>query len=79
MFASYFLGQKHYPIPYNTRKFLAYIGGAIALFYLGSSIAVESKVTQFFISNSLIFGYVFFVFLVEQKRFLGSFLGERTF
>jgi O-antigen/teichoic acid export membrane protein len=79
MIASYILGQKYYPIPYNTRKFLAYIGGAIALFYLGSSIAVDSKVTQFFISNSLIFGYVFFVFLVEQKRFLGSFLGERTF
>ena len=79
MFTSYILGQKYYPIPYNTRKFLAYIGGAIALFYLGSSIAVDSKVTQFFISNSLIFGYVFFVFLVEQKRFLGSFLGERTF
>ena len=79
MFASYILGQKYYPIPYNTRKFLTYIGGAIALFYLGSFIAVDSKVTQFFISNSLIFGYVFFVFLVEQKRFLVSFLGERTF
>ena len=79
MFASYILGQKYYPIPYNTRKFLAYIGGALALFYLGSSIAVDSKVGQFFITNSLILGYVLFVFLVEQKRFLGSFLGERTF
>jgi len=79
MIASYILGQKYYPIPYNTRKFLVYIGGAIALFYLGSSIAVDSKVTNFFIANSLIFGYVFFVFLVEQKRFLQSFLGERTF
>ncbi len=79
MFASYILGQKYYPIPYNTRKFLAYIGSAIALFYLGSSITVDSKVTQFFISNCLIFGYVIFVFLVEQKRFLGSILGERTF
>jgi O-antigen/teichoic acid export membrane protein len=79
MLTSYILGQKYYPIPYNTRKFLAYTGGAIALFYIGTSIDVESKVTQFFISNSLIFGYVFFVFLVEQKRFLGSFLGERTF
>ncbi|MBU3660218.1 MAG: polysaccharide biosynthesis protein [Flavobacteriales bacterium] len=79
MIVSYLLGQKYYPIPYNTRKFLAYIGGAIALFYFGSYLSVDSKVTNFFISNSLIFGYLLFVFLVEQKRFLNGIFGERTF
>lgn len=79
MIVSYLLGQKYYPIPYNTRKFIAYIGGAIALFYFGSYLSVDSKVTNFFISNSLIFGYLLFVFLVEQKRFLNGIFGERTF
>jgi O-antigen/teichoic acid export membrane protein len=79
MFASYFLGQKYFPIPYNTRKFVAYIGGAIALFYLGSYPIFDSKASQFIVSNSFILGYIFLIFLIEQKRFLHRILGERTF
>jgi hypothetical protein len=79
MLASYFLGQKYFPIPYNTRKFVAYIGGAIALFYLGSYPIFDSKASQFIVSNSFILGYIFLIFLIEQKRFLHRILGERTF
>jgi O-antigen/teichoic acid export membrane protein len=34
MVLSYFLGQKYYKIPYNTKKFMVYVGGAIGIFFL---------------------------------------------
>ena len=34
MVLSYILGQKYYKIPYNTKKFMVYVGGAIGIFGL---------------------------------------------
>jgi O-antigen/teichoic acid export membrane protein len=34
MVLSYFLGQKFYKIPYNTKKFMVYVGGATGIFFL---------------------------------------------
>ena len=79
MIASYILGQRYYPIPYNTKKFVAYIGGAIGLFYLASFLTFDTFVTQFLVQNAFILGYISFVFLVERKGFLNAYLGERTF
>ena len=79
MVASYILGQRYYPIPYNTKKFVTYIGGAIGLFYLASFLTFDTFITQFLVQNSIILGYISFVFLVERKGFLNAYLGERTF
>jgi O-antigen/teichoic acid export membrane protein len=79
MVASYLLGQRYYPIPYNTKKFVTYIGGAIGLFYLASFLTFDTFITQFLVQNSIILGYISFVFLVERKGFLNAYLGERTF
>jgi len=79
MIASYILGQRYYPIPYNTKKFVTYIGGSIGLFYLASFLTFDTFITQFLVQNSIILGYISFVFLVERKGFLNAYLGERTF
>jgi len=79
MIASYILGQRYYPIPYNTKKFIAYIGGALGLFYLASLFSFDAFINQFIAQNTLIFVYVSFVFLVERKGFLKAYLSERTF
>src|SRR5699024_10559884 len=39
--ASYYLGQKHYPIPYETIRSLAYIIGTVVLTYLVMSIKID--------------------------------------
>jgi len=36
MIASYLLGQKHYPIAYNLRKFALYLGGALLVYFIAS-------------------------------------------
>jgi O-antigen/teichoic acid export membrane protein len=70
---SYFLGQKHYPIPYPTRRILAYLALALS-FYFTSEILRD---LHFFESiwaslalNSLLFAaFLFIIFKLEEKEF----------
>jgi O-antigen/teichoic acid export membrane protein len=74
MTLSYYLGQKHYPIPYNTRKFFLYIGAAIfiysvfSFFRLGMNIRLRDyNLSVFFVGNLLIFGYILLILRNERK------------
>ncbi len=69
MVASYFLGQKYYPIRYNLRKFFLYLLLGLALF----AIAWLSNVNpdrftwrKFAFQNSLILFYGFVVWFIER-------------
>ena len=42
MVLSYLLGQKHYPIPYNLKKFVLYIGLALVLFAISPYLQVNN-------------------------------------
>ena len=37
MVFSYLLGQRHFPIPYNLKKFFVYVGLALVLFFIGNN------------------------------------------
>ncbi len=67
MVFSYLLGQRHFPIPYNLKKFSVYIGLALILYFIGSKIETASFVLQFVLQNSLILFYLAFIFLLERK------------
>ncbi|MFM6934864.1 MAG: lipopolysaccharide biosynthesis protein, partial [Flavobacteriales bacterium] len=69
MLISYFLGQKHYPIPYNLKKFFLYFGLAILLFFIGSKLTFERYFIQFVLQNTLLLGYVLFVYKMERHSF----------
>jgi uncharacterized transporter YbjL len=69
MVISYFLGQKHYPIPYNLKKFFLYLGLALIIYTIGSQIHFERYFAQFILQNSLLLGYVLFVFKMERHSF----------
>jgi O-antigen/teichoic acid export membrane protein len=66
MILSYFLGQRHYPIPYNIGKFSLYLGSSVLLFALFSKVHFESSVLNFLIKN---IGVVLFLvcFLLIEK------------
>ena len=69
MVASYFLGQRHYPIKYNLRKFGLYFGLALSLFLITFMIDLdpgEFTWRKFFFHNSLILLYVFVVWFIEK-------------
>lgn len=69
MVASYYLGQKHYPINYNLRKFMLYIGLAVLLYLLLAWIDLDPGVfswTKFLVHNAAIALYVWVIFKIER-------------
>ena len=69
MVFSYLLGQRHFPIPYNLKKFFVYVGLALVLYFMGSKIETASFALQFVLQNSLLLFYLAFIFLLERKTF----------
>jgi O-antigen/teichoic acid export membrane protein len=69
MIASYYLGQKYYPIKYNVRKFGLYFGLALLLFFITKWINMDPDLftwSKFFFHNALILLFVFVVWFIEK-------------
>jgi O-antigen/teichoic acid export membrane protein len=75
MILSYLLGQKHFPIPYNLKKFALYLFGAILIFVLLQPWADDLSIKKFMIKNTVIVAYIFMVFIIEKRQFMGRILG----
>ncbi len=67
MVISYILGQRHYPIPYNLKKFIFYISLALALFFLSPYLKVDNFTVNLFIQNSLLFMFVLTAVYIERR------------
>jgi O-antigen/teichoic acid export membrane protein len=68
MAASYYLGQKYYPIKYNSRKFGLYLGAAVFFYFLASILDLEQPVIRFVVHNTFIALYLGMVFVLERKN-----------
>ena len=68
MLISYFLGQRHYPIPYNLKKFVFYIGMALCIYALSPYVKVDNFVLDLFIQNSLLIMFVVTAFYIERHQ-----------
>ena len=67
MIASYFLGQKYFPIKYNLRKFFLYLFSAILLFFVAKSFVFnEGSVLKFVVNNSIILFYLGLIWFIEK-------------
>ncbi|TNE56169.1 MAG: polysaccharide biosynthesis protein [Bacteroidetes bacterium] len=66
MVASYFLGQRHYPIKYNIRKFFLYVLSSLLLFALSRLIEVPGAFFHFLIQNLLVAAFVGLVWYMEK-------------
>ncbi len=67
MIASYFLGQKYYPIKYNLRKFFLYLFSAILLFFVSKSFVFdEGSVLKFVVNNSIVLIYLGLIWFIEK-------------
>lgn len=76
MVLSFYLGQKHHPIPYDQRKFFLYIGSAILIYCVFSLIRMGMNVplkgfnlSLFLIGNFMILGFVYLVYQNERALF----------
>lgn len=68
MVASYYLGQKHYPIPYNLRKFGLYAVVALMIYGTFSWINIEAGVLQFFVHNTAILLFLGLIYWMEKSK-----------
>ncbi|HEX8608364.1 MAG TPA: polysaccharide biosynthesis C-terminal domain-containing protein, partial [Pedobacter sp.] len=64
MILSYLWGQKNYPIPYNLKKNLAYIGASVILVYISFSVFKRN----IFIGNALLLLFAGAAFFNERKE-----------
>jgi len=69
MVGSYYLGQKHYPIPYNLRKIGVYVGVALFLFFIRyrQDLLGEFSFGVLAYHSLLILVFIALVMFLEQK------------
>ena len=72
MVVSYIIGQKHFPVNYDLKKIIGYIGLPIVLYFISTSISVDSKAYSLLINTLLLFIFVGVVFFTERPGKLKS-------
>ena len=68
MVISYLLGQKHYPIPYNLKKVVLYIGLALVLFGVSPYLQMHNFTLNIIVQNCLLLIFIGVVYVLEWKR-----------
>jgi O-antigen/teichoic acid export membrane protein len=66
---SYFLGKKHYPVPYKTGKYLFYLILALLISYLGFNMPEDYTIKFKLFQFTLILIYIGLVAILERKQF----------
>lgn len=67
MVLSYILGQRHYPIPYNLKKFFLYLGITLGIYFFAREFQFEDQVINLVYRNSLLLMLILFLFWNEKK------------
>lgn len=65
---SYFLGQKHYPIPYNLLKILGFTGLSVILWWASTFIGEPESALKYIVNTGIFILYLSIVFLIEKKQ-----------
>jgi O-antigen/teichoic acid export membrane protein len=67
---SYFLGQKHYPIRYQKRKVLTYIGSSVLIFFIYKLVPFEG-IGLYIFNGILIIGFIGLFVFIERPNLSG--------
>lgn len=70
MIISYFLGHKYYPIAYNVKKFLGYIGFALLLYVISTFSHTTAIVVNVVLGTVYLLIFSISVFLIEKRDFV---------
>jgi len=68
MIVSYFLGNKHYPVNYDLKRILGYLGLSLALYFVSRLIKTDSTVVNLFVNNILLLGFVLTAWMLEKNN-----------
>lgn len=70
MIVSYFLGNKHYPVDYDLKRILGYLGLSVTLYFISLLIQTEFTAINLVLNNLMIIGFIFVVWKLELKNIL---------
>ena len=68
MVVSYLLGNKHYPVNYDLKRFFGYVTLSLILYVFSLYIAVESDIIDLILKNALVLFFALVVFVFERKN-----------
>ena len=68
MVASYFIGNKHYPVNYDVKRILSYLTLSITLYLLSRWIKTDSIVLNLFVNNMLVLGFIAVIWKFEKTN-----------
>ncbi|MCL3780185.1 lipopolysaccharide biosynthesis protein [Prolixibacteraceae bacterium JC049] len=69
--ASYFVGRKHYPIPYDLKSILFYFGVATILFLVSIQISPEGLIARLGVNTLLMLGFMTIILRKEKALLKG--------
>ena len=70
MLASYYWGQKHYPVKYNVRKAFLYLGSAVGLYFLSLLIDTGSVGIDYTLKTIVFVFYLLIIWSLERPQLL---------
>ncbi|HVA99356.1 MAG TPA: oligosaccharide flippase family protein [Bacteroidia bacterium] len=70
MVASYLIGNKHYPVNYDLKRILGYLGLSVTLYFLSLQVNISSTLLQLLGKNLILVFFVAVVFFIERPNLL---------
>jgi hypothetical protein len=68
MVLSYFWGNKHYPVNYDLKRILGYLGLSLTLYFLSTLIQIESVGISLIVNNLILFVFVLIAWKLEKTN-----------
>jgi O-antigen/teichoic acid export membrane protein len=68
MIASYFIGNKHYPVNYDVKRILGYLTLSITLYFTSRWIKTDSVFINLFINNTLVLAFIAVIWKFEKTN-----------
>ncbi len=70
MAASYFWGNKHYPVNYDLKRILGYLGLSVTLYFISTFIQTGSTAINLILNNTMLLGFAAVVWILDVKKLL---------
>ena len=70
MIASYFIGQKHYPVNYNLRKIILFFGLALGFYFISLAIKIDNLAIRLMVRTFIFLVYLYIILYFERPSLL---------
>ena len=70
MVVSYFWGNKHYPVNYDLKRILGYLGISLTLYLISTIIKTNSAAINLFLNNTMLLAYMLLLWKLELKSLM---------